>query len=473
MTPSPPLRGLTRRLALLFAGLFLAACTSSAPPTGDVRTSGAADRTPGSSTPAGTPAMFDQSLVHEVSISFDQTAYEAMIETYASSRKKEWIEATVTIDGTPYQRAGIRLKGNSSLARLAEVGRDGTDEASPKPSAHSLPWLVDLDRFVAGQSHGGVLEFVIRSNDSATALNEAVALELLQRAGLASQEAIAVRFRANDGEPVLRLVIEHPDDVWMARSFSTSGALYKAESSGDYSYRGDDPDAYDEVFDQEAGEENADLTPLIEFLKFINGADDETFAAEIGKRLDVDAFATYLAMQELLDNFDDIDGPGNNSYLYYDAASGRFTLVPWDYNLALGAGGDLDRAPGGSGDGNVILPWPGASFDPGAPGASLEPPPPGASFAPDGGPAFEGPAPGGGVVVGHARPNVLSERFLEVDHYKALVDDRKAEMTTQLLDSGTAAAILAEWVALLHSQASDLVTAETVATEARRVASHF
>ena len=72
------------------------------------------------------------------------------------------------------------------------------------------------------------------------------------------------------------------------------------------------------MFDQEAGKDNADLTPLIEFLDFINNADDATFNAELPDRLDVDSFATYLAMEELLGNFDDIDGPGNNSYLYYD-----------------------------------------------------------------------------------------------------------------------------------------------------------
>ena len=33
-------------------------------------------------------------------------------------------------------------------------------------------------------------------------------------------------------------------------------------------------------------------------------------------------------MQDLVDNFDDIDGPGNNSYLSYDAATGQFTIVP-------------------------------------------------------------------------------------------------------------------------------------------------
>ena len=128
----------------------------------------------------------------------------------------------------------------------------------------------------------------------------------------------AVRFSVNGSEAVLRLVIENPDDLWMADNFDIGGALYKAESTGDYSYRGDDPDSYDEVFDQEAGKDNADLTPLIEFLDFINNSDDATFNAELSKRLDVDSFATYLAMEELMANFDDIDGPGNNSYLYYD-----------------------------------------------------------------------------------------------------------------------------------------------------------
>ena len=34
---------------------------------------------------------------------------------------------------------------------------------------------------------------------------------------------------------------------------------------------------------------------------------------------------------------DDIDGPGNNSYLFWDSATGMFTVVAWDHNLAFGA----------------------------------------------------------------------------------------------------------------------------------------
>ena len=48
----------------------------------------------------------------------------------------------------------------------------------------TMPWLIDLDHFIDGQSHDGLSELVVRSNGTATSLNEAVALELLQLAGL-------------------------------------------------------------------------------------------------------------------------------------------------------------------------------------------------------------------------------------------------------------------------------------------------
>jgi spore coat protein CotH len=87
---------------------------------------------------------------------------------------------------------------------------------------------------------------------------------LLDLAGLATQEAIATRLSVNGAGEQLRLVVQNPDDTWDAENFATDGILYKAESTGDYSYRGDDPDAYDEVFDQETNTDNEDLTPLIE-----------------------------------------------------------------------------------------------------------------------------------------------------------------------------------------------------------------
>jgi spore coat protein CotH len=392
---------------------------------------------------SGQSGVFDASSVHSISVEFSDTDYAAMIETYTSTDEKDWIEATVTIDGVTYEQAGIRLKGNSSLRGITTGGGGNTGDATADDPS-SLPWLIKLDKYVDDQNHEGINDFVVRSNTSETALNEAVALDLLEAAGLATQDAIAVRFSVNGSAEALRLVIEHPDDVWMAENFDASGALYKAESTGDYSYRGDDPESYDEVFDQEAGKDNTDLTPLIEFLDFINNSDDATFAAELGERLDVDAFATYLAMQEIVDNFDDIDGPGNNSYLYYDTATQQFTVVPWDYNLAFGA----VNAPGGT-----------------TPGGNA----PGGGFAgpAGGGQARPGPAAGGGALGGS---NVLVERFLQVDEFAALYTEQLTELDEALIESGLAEDILDQWTATLQEGASDIVAAEVIATEATALA---
>jgi spore coat protein CotH len=252
-------------------------------------------------------------------------------------------------------------------------------------------------------------------------------------------------------------MIEHPDDEWMAEWFDDDGALYKAESTGDYSYRGDDPDAYDEVFDQEAGKENTDLEPLMEFLEFINDSDDATFAAELDEYLDVESFATYLAMQELVDNFDDIDGPGNNSYLHWDADSGRFTVVPWDHNLAFGA----RNGPGG---GEVVGGGLGGERPEGAPDL-----PPDIAGAPPVGEDgdFTGRGPGGGM----GRSNVLVERYLAMDEFDALYEQQLESLRAALFDSGVADEVLAAWAEVVES--SGLVDSTVIAEESATIATSF
>ena len=435
-------------VAIISVGLVASACgftvdeaaagDSSAPPTDT------ADLT-----------VMDSSAVHEIAVTFDEDAYDAMIDSYAATGDKEWIEATVTIDGATYEQVGLRLKGNSSLRGL---GGDRAGEASTVSADDpaGLPWLIRFDKYVDGQNHEGLFDVVIRSNNTETSLNEAVTLDLLEFAGLASQDAIAVAFSVNGGGSTLRLAIEHPDDVWMDANFADDGALYKAESTGDYSYRGDDPEAYDEVFDQEAGKDNEDLTPLIEFLDFINSANDATFNAELTDHLDIESFATYLAMQELIDNIDDINGPGNNSYLYYDSETEAFTVVAWDHNLAFGVRNNDAFSPGGAAAGD------GGGGQPG--GAALRPP--------GGGPP-EGQLPGRELPVGGPgeQANVLVDRFLANPEFAALYDTALVELDASLFDSGVAAEVLATWVSVLET--SGFVSRDTIAEESVQVAAYF
>lgn len=417
--------------------LGLAACTSTS------TTSSAPDAAVSALITAD--SIWDSSVVHDIAIDVDSAALDAAIQTYLDTQEKVWISATVTIDGTVFENVGLKLKGNSTLRAI-----------SADADAATMPWLIRLDKYVDDQSLDGDTEFVVRANSSETAINEAVALELLGLAGLATEEAVASRFTVNGGATELRLVIENPNGDWDDENFDTDGALYKAEAGGSYAYRGDDAESYVDVFDQEAGDD--DIAPLADFLEFINESDDATFAAELADHLDVEAFATYLAYQELVNNFDDIDGPGNNSYLRYDAETGLMTVVNWDLNLAFGVS-NLDGGGPGAGQ-----PGGGGGLPGGAPGAD-------AGVRPDAGgaPMGGGQAGGGGPSSG----NILAERFAATPEFAAMIEAATAQLRADLYDSGAAQQILDAWVATLTAQAGDLVDAATVEQEAAAVAEQF
>jgi spore coat protein CotH len=453
--------------------------------------------TPDSTTPSISATFLDPSILHDLAASFDQDMYDAMIQAYIDTADKEWLEATVTIDGATYEQAGIRLKGNSSLMGLrggpgggpsgnGGNGPGGNDRDTFAGGGNlsadvpeRLPWLVRLDKYIDGQNHDGIREFVIRSNNSATALNEAVALDLMAMAGLASQQAAYVRFTVNGSDPALRLAIENPDDAWMLRHFPNGGLLYKAEAGGDYSYRGDDPASYVDVFDLEAGDtgdDQADFTPLFGFLQFINESDDETFATGLAAHLDTEGFATYLAMMDLIANFDDIDGPGNNAYLHVDPDSTMFVVVPWDMNLAFGGAGFMAGGP-------QFCTTDGEETPASGPAVCTFPQPD--EEVPDGGgwlpslvDLITGTDDGPTVHVADggrdpAEPNILVERWNEIDAMTSLVSGATGRLRADLFTSGSAGEVLARWTKVLAAEATDMIDASMIESESAPLAEFF
>ncbi|WP_062210935.1 CotH kinase family protein [Demequina oxidasica] len=487
------------------SGVILAGCSTADPNSsgdsdGAMNAQTAADS---SNSDAATPAVWDSTQMHTITIDYDESDYDALISSYMESSEKVWISATVTIDGETFENVGLKLKGNSSLRGLTEDADATVSAAHPE----DLPWIIRLDKYVDDQSMDGATEFVVRGNSSGTSLNEAVALDLLADTGLAAEEAIAVSFSANGSDSSLRLVIENPNDAWMERELG-DGYLWKAESPGTWDYIDEDPESYKEAFDQEGGEDNYE--PLIDFLQFVNESDDETFGTDLDEWLDVDAFATYLAFQNVVNNFDDIDGPGNNSYLYWDTDTSQMTVVNWDLNLAfgqenIGGGGgqgggpggalpDADAeagaAPGGKAGGGGERPDRGQAPDgatapdgaalpdgaerPERPGtANGGQRPDGAQALGDAADAGAGQAGGANKGGGRGGSNILSERFLANTDFNALYETAVEDLTESLFTSGTAQEDLETWSELLTTDASDLVDPDVVATESQTLSDAF
>ena len=409
-----------------------------------------------------TDGYLDPDSLHSVEITVDQSAYQEMITAYTSNQTKNWIEATVTVDGVAHEKAGLKLKGNSSLQGIS---------ADSEPQ--KLPWLVRFDKFVDGANHDGMTRMVIRASSSTSALNEAVALDLLAKTGLASEKAAHISLSVNGSDPVLRLTCQDLDESWVAQNFDVAGLLYKAESTGDYTYRGTDESAYKDVFDQETGKAN--LTPLIEFLQFINESSDADFQSGLAQRVDVDKMVTYLAFEDVIDNFDDITGPGNNSFLWWAEQANQMTVVAWDHNCAFGlkpgAGvgqrwqGDGGQPPGGGGQ---------PSGDGSAPSNGQAPTgqPPGGAGGQQ--PPDAGRQPGDGEGGGRGtRANALVDRFNSLMDGETKVSAERDRLKQELYTSGVAQTILDARAKVLTDQAGSLIEQSAVEADKQTIAAYF
>ncbi|MBK0331591.1 CotH kinase family protein [Brachybacterium sp. MASK1Z-5] len=531
---SPTRRGLLAAGGIGGIALLAAGCKGSSSSSGDSATldgetvSGVVDGD-----------FWDEKSIHTLSVVFDEDDYDEMIEAYVSSQDKNWIEADVEIDGKVFKKAGMKLKGNSSLRSLAggqgggpggAVASDGGGDASAsdgggddptsdtdtsaaasdgggasdasgasdaggaagggfpgggndegdgsisKDDPTGLPWMIRLDKYTDGQSYSGRSRFVVRGNNTETSMNEAVALDVLALAGVPAEKYAYTRFSANGADAQLRLVLDVPDDdQWNDDAFDGTGATLKADSNGDYSYRGDTADDYADAFDAKFVaddlEEDDVFAALGSFLKFVNDSEDDDFASGLDDRFDVDGFATYLAVQELVQNTDDIDGPGNNSYLHYDPSSKKWSVVAWDQNLSFGGmgmgggggapGGGAQASDGGGND---------AASDSAVSDGGGDPPTggqmPGGGQMPEGGEMPDGGGKGGGGGMGG---NTLAERFMDDDTFSDLYDSTLASVKKAVFTSGDATKRVKTLSALLKSDASDLVSSDDITSDAKTI----
>ncbi|MEU5842281.1 CotH kinase family protein [Rhodococcus sp. NPDC047139] len=437
----------------------------------------------------GTVDLFDASVTHELSIEIGDAEYDDMISTFQKEGDKKWVTASVVIDGTRIDDAAVRLKGNSTLMGVrgedaagnrpegmvppegieppegmeppegfdpaqGPPGMGGMAQATPDDPT-SLPLLISFDENVEGRAYQGMTELSVRPGSPV--LNEAMALSLTAETGQPTQRYAYTVYSVNDSATTTRLVLEHPDGTYADSLFDSDGYLYKADASSRFEYVGDDQSDYSEQFEQINAADSGTLQPIIDFLKWLDSADDTEFDAHLADRVDVDSFARYVATQNLLVNSDDMAGPGQNYYLWYDLETEKLSVVSWDLNLAMQgdtSAGPHDTismmGPGGGGAGGA-----GGGMRPGGGGL-----PPGmqAGERPEGMPErmpggdTAGEAPRGG--------NSLKTRFLDSDAFTSLYEEAYRDLSEQIYGSGLALDVLTEVAASVPT--SDTLTAETL-----------
>lgn len=329
-------------------------------------------------------ALFDTSSILSVNIQMDEADWNDMLE---NAMAETYYQCNVEVNGTMFYQVGIRPKGNTSLSAIAND--DTTDRYSFK---------LEFDHYVDGQTCFGLDKLILNNNYAdATNLKEALIYDMYQYLGADASLYNYAKISVNGEYWGVYLALEGVEDSFQLRNYGTeSGELYKPESmdmggenfqdrpdgmpegaekdfgdggppdapnqtdaaenaeppggmgrnsgGADLNYTDDDLDSYETIWDGEVTKTNqADHERVVKALKNIaEGNDLETY-------MDIDNLLRYMAVHVFSVNEDSLSGTMAHNYYLYES-DGKLSLIPWDYNLALGGMGGMGGMPGGSGE---------------------------------------------------------------------------------------------------------------------------
>ncbi|MEK5484482.1 CotH kinase family protein [Viridibacillus sp. FSL R5-0888] len=278
-----------------------------------------------------TNKVFNKDKVTTVDLEISDKDWQDMLDNPLDEEIKE---ANVTVNGKILEHVGVRTKGNLSLREVA------SDEDSDR---YSLK--IDFDYYNDEQSLYGLKKLNLNNNYSdATLMREYLSYQLMEEMGLPTPSYSYMYVTVNGEDRGLFLGVEQVDETFLAKNFLTNtGSLYKPDGTGsDLKWISDDIDDYTGL-NEKTSTDDSDDEAMINFLSAINNK-----GASIEDTVDVDNMLRYFATNTALVNLDSYQGNMKHNYYLYEE-KGKFSIIPWDYNMSFGGfgagggGGGRDR----------------------------------------------------------------------------------------------------------------------------------
>lgn len=285
--------------------------------------------------------VFDDSQVRRVDFSLNTSDWDTL---WLDPEAKTTVPADAVIFGEQVENVGLRMRGQFSL----------------RMSGEKKPWKIDTDFYVDGQEFHNLRQLMFLNNiGDASMLQEKLAYDAMHFAGVPSSNVCFVELwidLKDDNQPPIfwgvYTLVERVDKKFLANRFGRDydyGNLYKASHAQrgpmNLVYYGANITDYPTqgglyAYGKVTNEEQADYSDIIYLMYVIDGATyntPEELATALEKVLNVDTFLRYMAVVNMLGNWDSYPYTGNNYYLFYNNGTGKFEWIPWD----LTWGGDV------------------------------------------------------------------------------------------------------------------------------------
>jgi spore coat protein CotH len=228
----------------------------------------------------------------------------------------------------------MRYKGNFSLM-MGSVSPNGR-----------LSFRLNFDRFedahpeIGNQRFHGFKELTFSSNfDDASGMREALANEVFRDRGVAAPRVAFYRIVVNTGSGDqswgLYTLVEDPADPAMLTSQfgGASGNLYKPDGPGA------DWTTFDRAgFEKKTNKGMTDFSDIQNAIEALHAdLPAAAWRANLERHFDADLFLRWLAVNQVVDNWDAYGRFAHNYYLYADPGrNGRLVWIPWDNNYSFG-----------------------------------------------------------------------------------------------------------------------------------------
>ncbi len=242
-----------------------------------------------------------------------------------------WVPATISFEGLIWSKVGVRYKGNSTLLNASRSGGD------------KYPFKLDFDEFeddfpeINNQRFYGFKQLNLGNNYSdGTFMREKIAADLFREFGVVAARTAfyAVYLDRGNGSNFIGLytLVEEVDDSVPDSQFpDDDGNLYKPDGDAASFAFG----TYDESeFDLKTNEDEADYSDVKAFYDLLHSdvrtSNETQWKADLEEIFNVDTYLKYLAVNNVIQNWDTYGLMTHNYFLYND--EGRLTWIPWDNN---------------------------------------------------------------------------------------------------------------------------------------------
>ncbi|MEK3923025.1 CotH kinase family protein [Paenibacillus sp. FSL K6-2393] len=265
-------------------------------------------------------SLFQTDNVIDVNVTIDDADWKSMLE---SPLDKDYKNVSVEVDGNKLDNVGFSTKGNLTLKAVASM-----------EDSNRYSFRLKFDKYDKTQTLLGLDKMVLNNNYADPSyMREVLHYEALRSIGMDVPMTNYVNLYVNGELVGFYTGVEAVDDSYLERNYGEDyeeGVLYDTDEKSYLQY--EEGSDYSTIT-KDLGTDK-DKTKLKTFIQTLNEM-PEGEKGDIESVLDVDSALQYIAGNMVFGNYDSYNGDKGHNYMLYSDADGKFTVVPWDFNMSF------------------------------------------------------------------------------------------------------------------------------------------